>query len=108
MTSNIKRRLPGQSTPSRGHRADDPEERFAQRVTLLFIGLIVAVVVIVVAAFVYDYYVGHLKPVSTVGGASMTRAQGPERGRPPNRLIVRQVDDQRAQDGGVVNRENGL
>lgn len=43
-----------------GRLHDDDEERFAERVTLLFVGSIVAVVVIVVLAFIYDYYVGYL------------------------------------------------
>ena len=81
MTSNIKPRTPGQKPPARSHRAVDPEERFAQRVTFLFVGLITAVVVIVIIAFAYDYYVGHLKPVVTVGGESITRDQWTERAK---------------------------
>lgn len=108
MTSNIKRRLPGQSTPSRGHRANDPEERFAQRVTLLFIGLIVAVVAIVVIAFLYDYYVGHLKPVATVGGASITRDQWTDRARLEDFRLAEAEKTTREQiSAGTLSAEEG-
>jgi len=92
MTSSIKSRLPGQ-TPAKGPQRvhhEDPEERFARRVTLLFVGLIAAVVAIVVIAFVYDYYVGHLKPVATVGGASITRDQWTDRAKVENQRLVEQ------------------
>jgi parvulin-like peptidyl-prolyl isomerase len=92
MTSSIKSRLPGQTPakgPQRVHR-EDPEERFARRVTLLFVGLIVAVVVIVVLAFVYDYYVGHLKPVASVGGTSITRDQWTDRAKLEYQRLVEQ------------------
>lgn len=108
MTSNIKRRLPGQSTPSRSQRAHDPEERFAQRVTLLFIGLIVAVVVIVVAAFAYDYYVGHLKPVASVGGASITRDQWTDRARLEDFRLAEAEKSTREQiSAGTLSAEEG-
>lgn len=99
MTSSIKSRLPGQTPakgPQRVHR-EDPEERFARRVTLLFIGLIVAVVVIVVLAFVYDYYVGHLKPVATVGGTSITRDQWADRAKVEYQRLVEQEQSIREQ-----------
>jgi parvulin-like peptidyl-prolyl isomerase len=99
MTSSIKSRLPGQTPakgPQRVHR-EDPEERFARRVTLLFVGLIVAVVVIVVLAFVYDYYVGHLKPVATVGGTSITRDQWSDRAKVEYQRLVEQEQTTREQ-----------
>lgn len=99
MTSSIKSRLPGQTPakgPQRVHR-EDPEERFARRVTLLFIGLIVAVVVIVVLAFVYDYYVGHLKPVASVGGTSITRDQWTDRAKVEYQRLVEQEQSIREQ-----------
>ncbi len=74
MTASFRSRLPGQ-TPSRGRRNSDPEERFTRRVTLGFIGLIVAVVAIVLVAFVVDYWNTHLKSVATVGDVSITRDQ---------------------------------
>jgi parvulin-like peptidyl-prolyl isomerase len=99
MTSSIKSRLPGQTPakgPQRVHR-EDPEERFARRVTLLFIGLIVAVVVIVALAFVYDYYVGHLKPVASVGGTSITRDQWTDRATVEYQRLVEQEQSIREQ-----------
>jgi parvulin-like peptidyl-prolyl isomerase len=81
MTSSIRRRLPGSTQPSRPRRAHDPEERFTRWVTIGFIGLIAAIVVIVVVAFAYDYWVGHFKPVASVGGTSITRDQWTDRAR---------------------------
>ncbi len=107
MTSSIKSRLPGQ-TPSRGHRQSDPEERFAQRVTLLFVGLIVAVLVIVVFAFIYDYYVGHLKPVATVGGTTITRDQWSDRAKLEYARLVNEEQTTLKQiSAGTISVEEG-
>jgi len=107
MTSSIKSRLPGQN-PSRGHRASDPEERFAQRVTLLFVGLIVAVVVIVVIAFIYDYYVGHLKPVATVAGTTITRDQWSDRAKLEFVRLTNEEQNTREQiSAGTISVEEG-
>ena len=110
MTSSIKSRLPGQTPakgPQRAHR-EDPEERFARRVTLLFIGLIAAVVAIVVIAFVYDYYVGHLKPVATVGGTSITRDQWTDRAKLEYQRLVEQEQSIREQiSAGTLSVDEG-
>lgn len=108
MTSSIRSRLPGRGSPSRGHRAGDPEERFAQRVTLLFIGLIVLVVAIVVFAFAYDYYIGHLKPVATVGGESISRDQWTARARLEYYRLVNQEQNTREQiSAGTLTPDEG-
>jgi parvulin-like peptidyl-prolyl isomerase len=85
MTSSIRKSTPGTTppkgkTPPKQHRVD-PEERFAQRVTILFIVLIAAVVAIVVIAFAYQWYENHLKPVASVGGQAITRDQWQDRAK---------------------------
>jgi len=81
MTASFRNRLSGTGTPSRGRRAQDPEEQFARRVTIGFIALIVVVVAIVVAAFVVDYWNQHFKAVASVGGTSITRDDWAQRAR---------------------------
>lgn len=107
MTSSIRSRLPGSSSSS-GRRSVDPEERFARRVTLLFIGLIVAVVAIVVFAFIYDYYVGHLKPVASVGGTSISRDQWSNRAKLEfQRLQVQEQTTREQISAGTLSVEEG-
>jgi parvulin-like peptidyl-prolyl isomerase len=78
MTSSLRSRLRPSTSTGRG-RAVDPEERFRQRVTLLFVALIVAVIAIVIIALVADYWTQHLKPVATVSGSTITRDQWSDR-----------------------------
>jgi parvulin-like peptidyl-prolyl isomerase len=53
----------------------DPEDRFQQWVTLGFVGLIVAVAVIVVGALAYGYWDANFRGVASVNGESISRDQ---------------------------------
>jgi parvulin-like peptidyl-prolyl isomerase len=77
MTSNLRSR--GGGAPQR--RPLDPEERFQRRVTLGFIGLTVAAIVVVVVGLVWQYWDQHLKAVATVDGTSISRDQWTDRAR---------------------------
>jgi parvulin-like peptidyl-prolyl isomerase len=57
----------------RRRRTSDSEERFQFWVTMGFIGLIVAVVIVLLAAIGLSHYDNHFKPIANVGGASITR-----------------------------------
>lgn len=74
MTASFRSRLSGPSN-QRGRRANDPEERFTQWVTIGFIALIAAVVAIVLIAFGVSYWNDHIKAVATVGDVSINRDQ---------------------------------
>lgn len=69
------------------------EDRFQSLVTIGFIGVIVAVVVLLVAAVAVSYYNAHLKPVATVGARQITRDDWLERAR----LILFRIDEARNQ-----------
>ncbi len=75
MTSNLRSRSGGT-----GHKRPlDPEERFQRRVTLGFIGLTIAAVVVVVLGLAWQYWDEHLKPIASVDGTSITRDQWRDR-----------------------------
>lgn len=75
MTSNLRSRSGGT-----GHKRPlDPEERFQRRVTLGFIGLTVAAVVVVVLGLGWQYWDEHLKPIASVDGTSISRDQWRDR-----------------------------
>ncbi|MBA2569723.1 MAG: peptidylprolyl isomerase [Chloroflexi bacterium] len=57
----------------------DSEDRFQFWVTVGFISLIVAVIVILVAAVAVNYYNAHFKPVATIEGTTITRDQWADR-----------------------------
>lgn len=63
------------SAPKRRRSSGDSEERFQLFVTVGFIGLIVAVVVILVGAVAFAYYDTHFRPIATVGSTNITRDQ---------------------------------
>ena len=57
------------------------EDRFQFWVTVGFVVIIALVVLILVAAVGIDYYNSHIKPIATVGGASIDRGRWDERTR---------------------------
>ena len=63
------------SGPKRRRSSGDSEERFQLFVTVGFIGLIVAVVLILIGAVAYAYYDSHFRPIATVGPTSISRDQ---------------------------------
>ena len=63
------------SGPKRRRSTGDSEERFQLFVTVGFIGLIVAVVLILIGAVAYAYYDSHFRPIATVGATTITRDQ---------------------------------
>jgi parvulin-like peptidyl-prolyl isomerase len=63
------------SAPKRRRSSGDSEERFQLFVTVGFIGLIVAVVLILIGAVVYAYYDSHFRPIATVGANTLSRDQ---------------------------------
>lgn len=73
MTSIFRSRRKS-GTPRR-HTTGDPEQAFETKVTIAFIALIVAVIVIVLIAIGYTYWEQHFKAVATVGGSGITRDQ---------------------------------
>lgn len=77
MTSDRKTRSSG----SAYRRPLDPEERYQRRVTLAFIALTVAIVVVVVLGVVYGYYDQHFQSVASVNGAGISKDQYSDRVR---------------------------
>jgi parvulin-like peptidyl-prolyl isomerase len=75
MTSNLRSR--GGGTTQR--RPLDPEERFQRRVTLGFIALTIATVVVVVLGLLWQYWDQHLRSVASVGGTSISIDQWRDR-----------------------------
>ena len=63
------------SGPKRRRSSGDSEERFQLFVTVGFIGLIVAVVLILIGAVAYAYYDSHFRPIATVGATTISRDQ---------------------------------
>jgi parvulin-like peptidyl-prolyl isomerase len=63
------------SAPKRRRSTGDSEERFQLLVTAGFIGLIVAVVLILVGAVAFAYYDAHFRPIASVGSTTITRDQ---------------------------------
>ncbi|MFN8623735.1 MAG: peptidylprolyl isomerase [Chloroflexota bacterium] len=112
MTSTTKKPTAGTTppkgkTPPKQHRLD-PEERFTQRVTILFVGLIVAVIAIVVLAFVYSWYQGHLQPVASVGGENITRDQWGDRAKLEFERLQNQAQSVREQlSAGTLTADEG-
>ena len=86
MTSNLRTRGGGASQ----RRPLDPEERFQRRVTLGFIGLTIAAVVVVVLGLIWQYWDQHLKAVATVEGTSISRDQWADRARLEDFRLERQ------------------
>ena len=68
------------SGPKRRRSSGDSEERFQLFVTVGFIGLIVAVVLILIGAVVYAYYDSHFRPIATVDPPPSPATNG-QRGR---------------------------
>src|SRR6478672_11499257 len=60
------------SAPTRRRRSLDPEDRYTFWVTIGFIALIVAVVLVLVVSIGVGYYNDHLKPIASVGGQSIS------------------------------------
>lgn len=77
MTSNLRSRGGG----AQQRRPLDPEERFQRRVTLGFIGLTIAAIVVIVLGLLWQYWDQHLKAVATVEGTSISRDQWVDRAR---------------------------
>ncbi len=63
------------SGPKRRRSSGDSEERFQLFVTVGFIVLIVAVIVILIGAVAYGYYDSHFRPIATVGSTTISRDQ---------------------------------
>lgn len=61
------------SDRSRNRSSANPEDRFQFWVTIGFVALIIAVVLILVASVALQYYNAHLKPVASVEGTTITR-----------------------------------
>jgi parvulin-like peptidyl-prolyl isomerase len=60
------------SAPTRRRRSLDPEDRYTFWVTIGFIALIVAVILVLVVSIGVGYYNDHLKPIASVGGQSIS------------------------------------
>jgi parvulin-like peptidyl-prolyl isomerase len=100
MTSSTgpERRRPSISRllPSRaGGRYSDPEERFQRYVTLGFIGLIVAVGAVVVLGLIYGFWDANFRPVASVDGVGISRAEYEERVRLEDFRLTRAEGDVR-------------
>lgn len=86
MTSNLRSRGGGT-----GHKRPlDPEERFQRRVTLGFIGLTFATIIVIVLGLIWQYWDQHLKAVATVDGTSISRDQWTDRARLEDFRLERQ------------------
>src|SRR3954453_1455602 len=60
------------TAPTRRRRSLDPEDRYQFWVTIGFIVLIVAVILVLFVAIGVGYYNDHLKPIASVGGQSIS------------------------------------
>jgi parvulin-like peptidyl-prolyl isomerase len=60
------------SAPTRRRRSLDPEDRYQFWVTIGFIALIVAVILVLAVSIGVGYYNDHLKPIASVGGQAIS------------------------------------
>src|SRR5688500_12927592 len=96
---SLSRLLPGGSSG----RYSDPEERFQRFVTLGFIGLIVAIAVIVILALLYGFWDSNFRPLASVGGVGISRGEFDDRVRLEDFRLTRAEGDVRTAlaDGAV-------
>jgi parvulin-like peptidyl-prolyl isomerase len=97
--SLLSRLTPGRSPG----RYSDPEERFQRLVTLGFIGLLIAVAVIVVVALVYGFWDANFRPVASVGGVGISRGEYDDRVKLEDFRLTRAEGDVRTAlaDGAI-------
>ena len=60
------------TAPTRRRRSFNPEDRYQFWVTIGFIVLIVAVILVLAISIGVGYYNDHLKPIASVGGQSIS------------------------------------